>query len=69
MTFVASAVALGALGWWLDLLLGTPPVLLIVGVLLGFVGGFIHLLAVVAPDLLPFGKHRNRPSDEDDTDR
>ena len=70
MTFVASAVVLGAVGYWVDGLLGTKPFILILGILLGFVGGFIHLLARVAPDLLPFGRDRSPPSDDDhDPDR
>ena len=52
------AVAVGLFtggGWWLDRQLGTLPVFLIVGALLGLAGGFLHVVRKLAPDLLPFG--------------
>ncbi|MDA0375562.1 MAG: AtpZ/AtpI family protein, partial [Planctomycetota bacterium] len=36
--------------------LGSSPILMVVGVLMGLVGGFLHVLRVLAPDLLPFAK-------------
>ncbi len=36
-----------ALGVFLDRWLGTTPILIVVGVLVGFVGGMVHLLALV----------------------
>ena len=35
-----------ALGWWLDSLFGTAPWILIAGVFLGLVGGFLHLVVL-----------------------
>lgn len=35
-----------ALGWWLDDKLGSAPWLLVVGVILGFALGILHLLAL-----------------------
>ncbi len=56
LTF-AVAVALFTLGgWWLDEQLGTRAVFLILGFLLGATGGMLHLLARLAPGMLPFGK-------------
>lgn len=34
----------GAIGYWIDQRLGTKPVLLILGVILGFVGGIWQLI-------------------------
>ena len=34
------------LGWWLDDKLGTAPWLLVVGVVLGFTVGIVHLVAL-----------------------
>jgi F0F1-type ATP synthase assembly protein I len=58
LTF-AVTVALFALGGlWLDGKLGTQPWFVLLGVLLGLVGGTIHLLRVLAPSALPFGRRR-----------
>lgn len=43
-------------GLWLDARLGSKPVFVLVGVLLGTVGGILHLIRVLAPELWPFGK-------------
>jgi hypothetical protein len=45
--FAGVLLAFGALGWWLDGLLGTQPWLLIVGVFLGAAGAFLALLRAV----------------------
>jgi len=45
--FAGVMLAFGALGWWLDGLLGTRPWLLIAGVFLGAAGAFIALLRAV----------------------
>ncbi len=37
----------GAFGYWLDGQLGTKPWLVIIGVVLGFVTGMVHLLQLV----------------------
>lgn len=56
---LAAAVALFAFGGYrLDLALDSSPVFVLVGLALGALGGFIHVLRVLAPDLLPFGKSR-----------
>lgn len=43
-------------GLWLDERLGTKPWLLLLGVGCGVVGGILHLIRVLAPELWPFGK-------------
>ncbi|MGE3171326.1 MAG: AtpZ/AtpI family protein [Planctomycetota bacterium] len=56
LTF-AVTVALFALGGhWLDGRTGTSPLFVLLGVLLGIVGGTIHLLRVLSPATLPFGR-------------
>jgi F0F1-type ATP synthase assembly protein I len=45
--FAATLLVFGALGWWLDLRLGSGPWLLISGVFLGATGAFIALLRAV----------------------
>ena len=55
-------------GHLLDQKLGSSPTFLILGLAIGSIGGFLHLVYVVAPDLLPFGKkprQRNGPPDRD----
>ena len=47
--FALTLVLLGALGWWLDSLLGTRPWLAVAGVLLGGVLAFVSLLRSVPP--------------------
>lgn len=59
LTMIA-AVALFALGGrWLDEKLGCSPLFLLIGFALGALGGFIHLVNAVSPELLPF---RPKPS-------
>jgi ATP synthase protein I len=43
--FLAAVILPGALGWWLDRLLGWAPWLMLAGGLLGFVAGLRLLLA------------------------
>ncbi len=43
-------------GLWLDKRLGTAPLCLLVLVGLGMVGGMLHLIRLLAPELWPFGK-------------
>ncbi|HEX6812381.1 MAG TPA: AtpZ/AtpI family protein [Planctomycetota bacterium] len=43
-------------GLWLDKQLGTKPWMLLLCVALGIVGGILHLIRVLAPELWPFGK-------------
>lgn len=43
-------------GQWLDAKLGTRPWMLLLCVCLGFAGGMLHLIRVLAPELWPFGR-------------
>jgi F0F1-type ATP synthase assembly protein I len=43
-------------GLWLDARFGTKPWLLLLCVGFGIVGGILHLIRVLAPELWPFGK-------------
>lgn len=51
-------------GLWLDRQFGTRPWFLLLLSCCGIVGGMLHLIRVVAPDMWPFGK---LASDERDT--
>jgi F0F1-type ATP synthase assembly protein I len=62
MVVVAGLFGYG--GHLLDGVVGSRPLFVILGVVLGFVGGFIHLLSVVAPEMLPFGR-RKGPTDKE----
>ncbi len=55
-------------GHLLDQQLSTSPVFVIVGFVLGAGGGFLHLVKVIAPELLPFGKRTSQPEDPDQPD-
>ena len=49
-------------GLWLDAQLDTKPWCLLLCVLCGIVGGILHLIRVLAPEMWPFGKlPRNGP--------
>jgi F0F1-type ATP synthase assembly protein I len=63
MTLVASVALLSYGGIWLDRRYGTTPLFLLVGVAWGAVFGILHLLRVLAPELLPF-RRRKKPDDE-----
>lgn len=43
-------------GLWLDRQLGTKPWLLLLLVFCGILGGILHLIRVVAPEMWPFGR-------------
>jgi F0F1-type ATP synthase assembly protein I len=43
-------------GLWLDERFGTKPLCVLVFVCLGIVGGMLHLIRVLAPEMWPFGK-------------
>ncbi|MFO1051912.1 MAG: AtpZ/AtpI family protein [Planctomycetota bacterium] len=47
-------------GYRLDLSLDSSPLFLILGAALGLLGGFLHLMRVLAPDIRLFGR---RPRD------
>lgn len=66
MQFAATIGLFAWAGWWLDGKLGTRPIVLIVGVLLGFLGGLVSLVHKVPP---PRGRSRgtaDRGSKADD---
>jgi len=46
---VAPMVAFGAIGWWLDGRFGTKPWLLLAGLILGMIGGFVNFFRLVLP--------------------
>ena len=46
---VAPMVALGAIGFWLDRRFGTKPWLLLAGLIVGMVGGFVNFFRLVFP--------------------
>ncbi|MFK7743057.1 MAG: AtpZ/AtpI family protein [Planctomycetota bacterium] len=50
-------------GLWLDQKFGTKPWLLLLMVSLGLVGGLLHLIGAVAPEMLPF-RGSTRPGKE-----
>lgn len=56
MTLAVSVTLFAYGGLWLDTRFGTKPWLLLLCVGLGIVGGMLHLIRVLAPELLPFGK-------------
>ena len=66
LTF-AAVVALFVLGGrWLDTRCATSPLFVLLGLALGLVGGTIHMLRVLAPATLPFGKTRKTEKKEPD---
>jgi F0F1-type ATP synthase assembly protein I len=60
--FAASIGVLGALGYWADASFGTRPWLMIVGIFLGAVGGFVSLIKQV-----PGPSPRRPPEDPHDS--
>jgi Putative F0F1-ATPase subunit Ca2+/Mg2+ transporter len=68
MTMIA-AVALFALGGrWLDEKTGLGPLFLLLGFFLGALGGFIHLVASMAPELLPFTSKKSVSNESPEAD-
>ena len=53
-------------GLWLDKQFGTRPWMLLLLVLVGILGGMLHLIRVVAPDMLPFDKPAKNDGEQDD---
>ncbi|MCY2961790.1 MAG: AtpZ/AtpI family protein [Planctomycetota bacterium] len=47
LQFALTMAVLGALGWWLDRRFGTLPWLLVTGVLVGALGGFVRIVKAV----------------------
>jgi hypothetical protein len=77
LTFAATVALFALGGLWLDGKLATSPLFVLLGIALGLVGGTIHLLRVVAPSALPFGRKSTgpgsrtgprRPQDHDPSD-
>lgn len=56
MTLAVSVGLFAYGGLWLDDRFGTRPWLLLLGVGCGIVGGILHLIRLLAPELWPFGK-------------
>ena len=56
LTLAVSVGLFAYAGLWLDARFGTKPWLLLVCVGCGIVGGILHLIRVLAPELWPFGK-------------
>ena len=46
---VAPMVVFGAVGYWLDRRFGTKPWLLLAGLILGMIGGFVNFFRLVLP--------------------
>ncbi len=59
VTFGASVVLFTLLGYALDKYLGSLPLFLLIGLAIGTVGGFIHLVETVSPGTL-FKSRRTR---------
>jgi hypothetical protein len=64
ITLALATAAFALLGRWADARLSTAPVFVILGAILGFAGGFYHMLH----ELLPGGLG-SRPEEGDDGDR
>ena len=56
LTWAVSVALLSYGGHLLDDWLGTTALFLVLGALCGIAGGFLHFLARVAPEMLPFGR-------------
>lgn len=52
-------------GIWLDKRFGTKPLFLLLLVLSGLVGGVLHLIWAVAPEMWPFGKPAEKEEQDD----
>ncbi|MCB9879519.1 MAG: AtpZ/AtpI family protein [Planctomycetes bacterium] len=55
-------------GLWLDRKLGTKPWLLLLMVLCGIVGGILHTIRVLAPQMWPFGKPAEKTGSDERSD-
>ena len=56
MTLAVSVGVFAYGGLWLDRQFGTKPWFLLLLVLLGILGGMLHLIRTVAPEMWPFGE-------------
>ena len=68
MTLAVSVGVFAYGGLWLDRQLGTKPWFLLLMVLLGTVGGMLHLIREVAPDMWPFGEPAARGKRSEDSE-
>ncbi|MEM7204886.1 MAG: AtpZ/AtpI family protein [Planctomycetota bacterium] len=70
LTWTVCVALFAYLGHLLDGRVGTTPLFLVLGAVLGAVGGFIHFVSRVAPDVLPFGgKSTDKRASPPDPDR
>ena len=65
LTMAVTAGLFACGGYLLDGALGTLPLFVVVGALLGFGGGFIRLLSMVAPELLPWSRKKSSSTSSD----
>ncbi|MFQ5505165.1 MAG: AtpZ/AtpI family protein [Planctomycetota bacterium] len=66
LTFAASLVLFSLAGVWLDGHAGTSPLFLLIGLAMGAVGGFVHLVETVSPGtLFPSRRRRAGPPTRD----
>ncbi|HKQ96636.1 MAG TPA: AtpZ/AtpI family protein [Candidatus Polarisedimenticolia bacterium] len=56
MALIAPMLALGALGYWLDRKFGTGPWIMVAGLVVGMIGGFVNFFQAVLPPRPPGGK-------------
>ena len=63
LTFAVAVALFGYGGYWLDDHWGSSPWLLLLGVTVGMVGGFLHVVLKLAPDMLPWGTSTDAPED------
>lgn len=63
MTLAVSVGLFAYGGHWLDQQFGTKPWFLLLLVLCGIVGGMLHMILTVAPEMWPFGKQTTKTVD------
>ncbi len=67
MTFAVAVAVFAYGGSFVDDKLGTSPVFLVTGCLLGVAGGMLHMISRLAPGALPFGRRgKNRTASQQD---
>jgi hypothetical protein len=64
LTLALSAALFTYGGIRVDEWLGTSPLFLVLGILLGAAGGLLHLIARLQPDLLPWRRKRPPPPED-----
>jgi len=68
LTWGVSVAVLTLVGYWGDGQLDTSPLFVVLGAVFGSVGGFIHFLSRVAPEVLPFGRQGKAGTTDDASD-